>query len=467
MRTFKFIFVFIVLLSGLSFAQHPRDMKFAPLDFNPPEPVRFEIDNGIVVYFLEDHQLPVMTVSAYFHGGTVQDTKDKAGLSNITATLLRSGGAGPRTPDKIDSDLDFVGISLNSSAGDEYFAVNMRLLKKDTDTGFEILSDMLTKPVFDSSKMELELSNKLDEIKRQNDDPRDIGRRVYYQTVYGDHPYGLYPTLQSINNISRDDVIDWFKKFYNPDNCIMAISGDMTVDELKSTINKYFGDWKKSNIKIENPAPAQQTYKPGLYYAEKNINQANFRFGFLCMTDKNPDRFAFEVMNFALGGGGFSSRLMQQVRTAAGLAYSVGSYFYARPLGGTLFGYCLTKADQLSQSLKMMMAIITEVKENGITKDEMELAKESIINGYVFSYDTPSGLVNAIAMLELGGFPSDQLQKDLEQYQAVTLEKCNEVAKKYLDLDKIALVIVGSEKEFDAPLDSLSKAVFKVPMEIK
>ncbi len=110
----------------------------------------------------------------------------------------------------------------------------------------------------------------------------------------------------------------------------MAISGDMSLDELKETLNKYFSGWKKSNIKIKQPAPAQQTYKPGLYYAEKNINQANFRFGFLCMNDKNPDRYAFEVMNFALGGGGFSSRLMQKVRTAAGLAYSVGSYFYIR-----------------------------------------------------------------------------------------------------------------------------------------
>ncbi|MCP4703089.1 MAG: insulinase family protein, partial [candidate division Zixibacteria bacterium] len=408
MRTIKLIFIFIFLLSGLSFAQHPRDMEFAPLDFNPPEPVRFETDNGIVVYFLEDHQLPVLTFSAYFQGGTVQDSPDKAGLSDITSTLLRSGGAGKRPPDLVDSDLDFVGISLRSNTGDEYFSIDMRLLKKDIETGFEILSDMLLKPAFDSSKLALELSNQIDQIKRQNDDARDIGRRVYYQTVYKNHPYGLYPTLESINSITRDDVIDWHKKFYSPDNCIMAISGDKTVDEIKTILNNYFGGWKKTNIKFEKPAPAQQKYKPGLYYAEKNINQANIRFGFLCMTDKNPDRFAMEVMNFALGGGGFSSRLTQKVRTAAGLAYSVGSYFYNRPLTGTLFGYCLTKANQLSQALGMMTEIISEVKENGITQEEMELAKESIINGYVFSYDTPSGLVNAKAMLELGGFPPDQ-----------------------------------------------------------
>jgi len=421
----------------------------------------------MIIYFLEDHQLPVMTVSAYFHGGTVQDTKEKAGLTDITATLLRTGGAGDRSPGQVDSDLDFVGISIGSGASDEYLSVSMRLLKKDVDTGFEIFSDLLLKPAFDSAKLAMELSNRLDNIKRQNDDPRDISRRVYYQTVYGDHPYGLYPTLESINNLTREDLLSCHKKFYNPDNCIMAISGDMKLDELKATLNKYFGSWKKTNTKIENPPPAEQTYKPGLYYAEKNINQANFRFGFLGMTDKNPDRFAMEVMNFALGGGGFSSRLMKQVRTAAGLAYSVGSYSFNRPLGGTFFGYCLTKADQVSQALNMMKQIINDVKENGITEEEMELAKESIINSYVFSYDTPSQLVNAIATLELGGFERDQLQKDLELYQAVTLEKCNEAAKKYLELDNIALVIVGSEKEFGLPLDSLGTPVFKVPMEIK
>ena len=133
---------------------------------------------------------------------------------------------------------------------------------------------------------------------------------------------------------------------------------------------------------------------------------------------------------------------------------------------GTMFGYCQTKASQLSEALQMMLDIIENVKENGITADEMKLAKESIINSYVFNYDTPSGLVNAIALEELQGFPSDQLKKDLEAYQSVTLDKCNEVAKEYLDTKNIAIIIVGNETLFDKSLDTFGP-VTKVSMEIK
>lgn len=466
MRLFSLIIISIVIICGISAAQNPRDMQFAPLKFDPPEPVRFETDNGLVIYFLEDHQLPVLTFSAYFHGGTVQDTPDKAGLASITASLLRSGGAGKRTPDQIDDELDFMGISLGSGADDEYFEIDMKLLKKNIDTGIGILSDIITKPLFDSAKLALELSNQKDEIKRQNDDPRDIGRRIFYQTIYGNHPYGLYPTLASLNKITRRDLIEWHKKYYNPNNCIMAISGDMTLSEIKSVINEYFRSWKESDIKIVKPAMAESKFKPGIYYAEKNINQVQIRFGNLCMTDTNPDRFAMEVMNFALGSGGFSSRMMQKIRTAAGLAYSVGTYNVNRPLMGTFFGYCQTKADQFSQALQMMFDIIINVKENGITAEEMKLAKESISNSYVFNYDTPSKLVDAKALLEIGGFPPDQLQKDLEAYQAVTLKQCNEVAKKYLDIKNIAVILVGNEELFDKPPSTFGP-VTKVSMEIK
>jgi zinc protease len=456
----------MLLLSASPFAQHPRDMKFPPIKFEPPEPVRFETNNGMIVYFLEDHQLPVLTLSAYFRGGRVQDLPGRTGLADITATLLRSGGAGQRFPEQIDADLDFVGISLNSGSEDEYFSLSMNLLAKNIDLGFEILSDILLKPSFDSTKLNMELSNSMDEIRRQNDDPRDISRRVYNQTIYGDHSYAAYPTLASTENIKRDDIIACHKKYYNPNNCILAISGDKSLAEIKVIIAKYFDNWNKTDIDIKIPPMAEAKFKPGVYYAEKDINQANIRFGHLCMTDKNPDRYAMEVMNFALGGGGFSSRLMRQVRTANGLAYSVGTFLYNRPYMGSLFGYCQTKAEQLSSALQMMLDIIADVKANGITAEEMELAKESIINGYVFSYDTPAGLVNAIATLELRGFPADQLQKDLEAYQAVTLEKCNEVAQKYLDTKNIAIIIVGNDKLFDKPLDTFGP-VTRVSMEIQ
>jgi predicted Zn-dependent peptidase len=246
----------------------------------------------------------------------------------------------------------------------------------------------------------------------------------------------------------------------------MAISGDLTVDEIKDYIKRYFDSWKKSGIPVEPLPKAETKFTPGVYYAEKDMNQANIRFGHLSLDNKNPDRFAMELVNFALGGGGFTSRLTGEVRTTAGLAYSVGSYFYIRPYTGCLFGYCLTRADAMSQAVQMMLDIIDGVRENGITEEELTIARESIINSYIFNYDTPQELVAARAFLEFRGFPPDQLQKNIEAYKKVTLEDCRRVAGKYLDTKDIAVVITGNKELFDKPLETFGP-VTAVSMEIK
>ena len=461
------ILTFILAVLALTAAaENPRDMKFPELAFDPAEPQRFVTDNGLVVYFLEYHELPVISVTAYFKGGEAYDAPDKAGLTGVTAALLRTGGAGDRAPETVDEDLDFIGTSISSNSGADNLTVSMRTLKKDIDLGFEIFADMLVAPKFDSSKLALEISNRRDAIRRQNDNPWDISRRVFYQTVYTGHPYGQYATLASLDNLERDDILKQHGKFYAPDNCIMAISGDLTPDEIKGYIDRYFAGWKKTGVSVKPPAPAAAKYAPGVYYAEKDMNQANIRFGRLTLDDKNPDRFALELVNFALGGGGFTSRLTGEVRTTAGLAYSVGSYLYVRPCNGCLFGYCLTRADAMSQAVQMMLDIIGEVKQNGITGEELDLARESIINSYIFDYDTPQELVSAFAFQELRGFPSDQLRKNLDAYKQVTLEDCRRVAAKYLDTENIALVITGNKELFDKPLETFGP-VTAVSMEIK
>ncbi len=234
MRKGIFILMLLIFAAGVSsFAVNPRDLKFAPLKFEPPEPTRYVAENGMVVYFLADHQLPIITCAAFFKGGTVFDPSEMIGLTEMTAKLLRTGGAGKRTPDQVDQDLDFVGASISSAAGSDNLMLDLRSLKKDADLGLEIFSDILQKPTFDTSKISMELSNKSDEIRRQNDEPNAVTRRIYYQEVYSGHPYGNFATLASIGKINKDALVAQYKKFYNPDNCILAISGDLTTDEVK------------------------------------------------------------------------------------------------------------------------------------------------------------------------------------------------------------------------------------------
>ena len=456
----------VLLLAASVLAVNPRDMKFSELGFQPEEPARFTTDNGLTVYFLEYHELPLVTMTVYFRGGLIYDPPDRAGLTELTTQLLRTGGAGDRSPDSVDIDLDFVGAGIRSEAQNDYIVVSLNALKKDAALTFGILADMLIRPQFDSGKVALEASNLKDRIRRQNDSPWDISRRVFYQTVYAGHPYGQYATLASIDNITRADIQDQHQRFFTPDNCILAIAGDLTPDEARVMVDEHFGAWKASGQTIDPPQRAVQQFTPGVYYAAKDMNQANIRLGHLGLTSDNPDRFAMEVTNFVLGAGGFTSRLVGQVRTTAGLAYTVGSYQSDRPYGGCLFGYCLTRADAMGQAVTMMLDIIRDVRENGITAEEVALAKESIINSYVFEYDLPGELVAARAFLELRGFPPDQLEKNLDAYKAVTLEDCNRVARQYLQPDNMVIVVTGTKDLFDKPLETLGN-VTTVSMEIK
>lgn len=454
MKRILFLILALALLVQCARAVTPREMTFSSLEFEPAEPIRLETPNGMVVYFYEDHDLPVVSLTAYFHGGNIYDPSDKIGLADMTATVMRSGGAGTRTPDQVDFDLDYLAAGISSGADEEYLSLTMSCLRKDFDTVLAIYTDILMRPAFDSAKLALELSNTRERILRRNDDPGDVTRRIYYQTLYAGHPYGDYPSLKTIDNITGADVRAQYERYYHPDNCIMAVSGDLTLEQLQTIIDMHFAGWPRADIAITEVAKAEPQYPPGVYYVERDINQAQLRFGQITIDNRNPDRYALDILNFAMGGGGFSSRMTMRVRTTAGLAYSVGSYLWARPLGGTWFAYCQTRADAMSQAAQMMLDVMNEVKANGITEEEMELAKESIVNSYVFQFDTPSKIVDAKARLELTGFPTDQLQRDLRAYQAVTLEDCNRVVKQYLDTQHIVFVITGNKALFDKPPDT-------------
>ena len=452
MRTAICLLVLLAAVGGV-LAQDlpsPRDMTFEPVTFNPPEPVRFEMPNGIVVYFLEDHQLPVVTFRAAFRGGTVADPADTIGLTQLTATLMRSGGAGDRSADHIDEELDFLGASIESYAALEQCVVDMRCLRRDLDSVLAIFADIVLRPGFDSAKVALEKSNLMDEIRRQNDHPGQVTRRLFYQTVYTGHPYGYYATLESADRIDRAALVARHGRGYTPTNCWLAVSGDLSETDLRALLNRHFGDWTATGAAPSIPAEAEIAYEPGVYYAFKDINQANIRLGHLSLTDRNPDRYAFEVVNFALGNG-FTSRITKQVRTTAGLAYSAGTWLSQRRYGSAFFGYCQTEAGNMSAATRMILDIIEGVRVDGITDEEMKLAKESIVNSFVFNATTPRQIVNAQAGLEVDGFPAEQLQRDLEAYRAVTLEDCRRVAARYLHPDQMVIVVVGNAELFDAP----------------
>ncbi len=456
-RIFPLALLFALLTSTITPAQlpDPRTMVTPPLEFVAPQVDTFSLGNGTRIVFLENHELPVVQVSAMFHGGSAYENESTVGLAEITASLLRSGGAGKWTGDQIDDELDFLAATITSAAESDRLTLSMRCLRKDFGRVLEMYGAILTAPRFDTERLKLEVSNKRDEIQRQNDSPQDICRRVFYETLYGNHSYGLYPTVISVGAVTDKSCRIQYRNYYRPDNVYLAISGDVTRTDLVAALEKILGMWRPdpSAAPIEAPANAAQVGIPGVYYAFKDVNQTTMRLGHLGCEFNSPDRHAVRVMNYTLGVG-FTSRLTAEVRSKAGLAYSVGSYFLSRPLTGPFFSYCQTKSESTAQALKMIIDIIGDVRDNGITAEEFARSKDAILNSFVFEYETPQQIVESAASDLFYGFPLNQTTLDLESLKRVSLADCNAVAKKYLDPSRFVIVAVGDSSKMDKPLST-------------
>lgn len=443
----------MLCLAAPAAAQNPyAKWKFDEISFDPPMPERFELPNGMVVYFLPDRQLPVVTISVLLHAGEAYVPADKTGLAAITGEALVTGGTKSRTPDQVDEELEFRGIQWSGSIEMESGEFSMQCLSRDFETALSLLSDLLINPAFEASRLQLAIDNTLEDIRRQNDSPGRISRREYARLVYGDHPYGRSPSEKTVSAVTRQDVMDFYRSYFHPNRCILALSGDLDAAALKGRLEKAFSGWPRGEGTlpvIPDPAPPQ----PGVYQIDKDISQTNLRFGHLGIDRHNPDRHALRVLNHILGGGGFTSRMMGKVRSDSGWAYSVGTAFGTSDKAGLFVAACETKSETTTKALALMQWVIADLRDNGIRDEELTTAKESIINSDVFNYDTPVDVVENYAWLEFHGFPPDQLKRNLETIRAVTRADVEAVARKYLDPSRYVVVAVGKIAAFDAPLD--------------
>lgn len=447
----------ISLMAAPAQAEAPySNWKFEDINFNPPVPERFVLANGMIVYFLPDGQLPVVTISALARAGEAFVPAEKAGLGGIVGEALTTGGTTTRTPDQVDEQLEFLGIQWSGSIGMESAEFSMQCLSKDYDKAIELLSDLMINPGFEQSRVELAIDNALEDLRRQNDSPGRIIRREFNQAVYGDHAYGRTPSEKTLSGITRADVDAYYKSYVLPNTTILAISGDLDPAKVKSSLENAFAKWNKGEAPsasvLNIPEPT-----PGVYQIEKDISQTNLRFGHLGIDRRNPDRHALRIMNHILGGGGFTSRMVGKVRSDSGWAYSVGTSFTTSDKPGLFLASCQTKTGTTTKALSLMQWVIDDLRNNGIREEELNTAKESVVNSDVFNYDTPVEVVENYAWQEYYGFPADQMKLDLLAIRAVTKADVDAVAKKYLDPSKYVIVAVGKIAEFDAPLTKFGK----------
>jgi len=444
-------------------AQRPDHLTFPPLTFTVPHPDVVTLDNGVRLYLMEDHELPLVDVTAMVDGGAILDPADKTGLTDLFAEVLRSGGAGPYSPTQFDDRLEQIAAELGVQ-GDTYSVTShLSIPSQELATGLELLVEMLRHPTLAEDKLELARRRAQEGVRRQNDEPRSVAQRELLATIYPDHPLGRVPTMESVANIDRADLLQLHRKNFVPNNLWLAVSGDFNRDELLSLLQHDLGDWARADVAQASVPPLNAEEPAEVLVTAKDLSQTAIMMGHLGVDKDNPDLYALRVMNYILGGGGFNSRLMREIRSNRGLAYSVYSYFQlGRRLPGAFLAGCETKNSTAMQAVELMRGIMDDIRREPVSVKELQLAKESLINSFVFAFTTSHDVVSQAMRLDYFGYPPGYLESYRDRLAAVTVEDVQRVAQQYLQPDKLKIVLVGNPAQFDAPPQELGLPVKEV-----
>ena len=452
----------LVLLVALGACQpamlkSPADMVFHPVSFPFPQVEPVTLPNGMVLYLKEDHELPLINLIAFLRAGSAYEPEDRLGLASLTGVVMRTGGTRSLSGDEINEKLEFIAASMETSMGREVGSASLSVLKKDREIGLHIFADVLMYPVFAQDKVDLARNKELEAIRRRNDDPQGIAFREFRRILFQDNPRGRVPTLKTVSAITREDMIAFHRKYVQPGTVILGVSGDFERVEMIRTIEALFAEWAPAQVDIPSIPPQASPEKISVHYAYKDLPQSTIVMGHPAMGKKHPDFFPFEVLNFILGEGGFRSRLMSEVRSNRGLAYSVGSVYNAEVDYGLFAVYCFTKSGSTLESIRLMLEIVRGLKEKGISPQELEWAKSSIINNFIFEFTSPAQIVRAQVGIAYDKLPQEFLQTYRDSIMAITVDDVNRVAEKYLHPDEMVVVVVGDENNFDGPLKKLGE----------
>jgi zinc protease len=424
--------------------------------FHPPQPKRIELPNGMVIFLQEDHELPTIDGTARIRGGERSVPADKTGLTDIYGEVWRTGGTKSQTGDQLDDYLEQRAAKVETGGSIDSTTVSWSCLKEDFGDVFRVFVDVLKNPEFRADKIEIAQKGLYDAISRRNDEPEQIAWREAAKLVYGaNNPYARVAEYRTAGAITRQDLAEWHGKYVHPNNIILGVVGDVDSAKMEARLREAFASWPKGEAAKDTeikPEPA----KPGYYQVDKtDVNQSNILMVAEGITRKNPDYFAVSVFNEAFGGG-FSSRLFSDIRSDKGLAYSVG--------GGVAAGWdhpgmlrlaMGTKSKTTIESIQALDEEIAGLAKRPINDEEIKRAKDSLLNSFVFRFDSPAKVLQEKMAYEFYGYPLDFLETFQKGIEAVTKEDVARVAAKYIHRERMAVLVVGNVAEFDKPLSSL------------
>ena len=432
-KTYAVIICFLyslVLISAASYAEPIADREV--------------LANGMTLLHSEKTGLPIVTVVMAIKAGSVVELSEKAGLANLTADLLNEGTK-KKSSKEISEAIEFVGGSLSTSGGADYITVSLSVLKKDIELGFELMSDIILNPAFSVAEIQRRKISIKNSIIQQKEEPGAIASKAFADAVFGKHPYGrpVEGTEESLDRITQEDIIAFHQAYYLPNSTIITVVGDINKSELKSLLDRYFMDWQRRDSREISLAMPGFEEKPKVIKIQKSLTQANIILGHPGIRRDNPDYYAVSVMNYILGGGGFVSRLVDNIRDNKGLAYDVHSSFPATKYGGSFQTGLQTKNESANTAIEEVLKEMERIKTELVSDKELSDAKSYLTGSFPLRIDSNrkiAGFLTAVEYYELGLDYVDNYKKFID---AITKDDILRVAKKYLNTSNYVLIVVG------------------------
>lgn len=426
----------------------------AAVPVSATSPVRFErrvLGNGLRAVVSEQKAVPMVVLSLSFDAGSRRDPAGQEGLAALTADLLTEGTR-RRSARQLSEEVDALGASLDAGADLDSGEISLTILRKDLDRGLELFFDVLREPSFPEAEVERRREAALAAIRAEQDAPGRLAARQFLSTVFGNEPYGHLPigNVDSVARLRRSDLVAFHARRYRPEQAVLSVAGDITMEEVVRRFEKGLANWPAVAADAF-PAPDGSPAAARTTRIDRPLTQTNLVLGHRGLARRDPDYLAVSVMNFILGGGGFTSRLMESVRVKGGLAYSVSSSVSANLEPGVFQVVLQTKNATAGEALRKTCDEIRRIRDEKVTEEELTAAQLYLTGSFPLRLDSNAKIASFLGQVEFFGLGEDYANRYADRIRAVTVEDVQRVARRLLDPERLQLVVVGKLGEIDIP----------------
>ncbi|WP_299594958.1 pitrilysin family protein [uncultured Microbulbifer sp.] len=426
-----------------------------PAQTTVPDVWQGKLENGIEVFGIENSEVPVVTFSLVIDGGMLQESIDKTGVANLTAMLMERGTKN-RTPEELETAIQKLGASISVSAGQDAFRFDVTTLARNFNEVFALLQEMLLEPRWDEKELVLAKKSVTSQIKRAEGEPNAIARKTFARLLHGKNSirgYSGLGTEQSVAAITMDDLKAYYKNYLSPSVANAHVVGDITRGDFLKSAGQLAKEWPAKPVKIPNPA--SEPAAPGIYFVDvADAKQSVLRIGRLVMPVVSEDYYPAVFTNYILGGGGFASRLTQELREGKGYTYGIGSSVSGGKTEGQFAIGTGVRANVTADSTQLIHDILKQYAPTYSEKD-LETSRSYLVRANTRAFETARAKLGLLESMSEYGWPADYVREREATAEAMTIPKVQKIAEEYMQPDSMIWLVVGDRATQFSGLEKL------------